>query len=158
MSVISQDYMNHTAKQAMPERRHLVKIEPTSTNPSEASPVNAGSTIEFLNLPTASAAVGSYISTDESYMTLKVRCKVTAQRPARLNRAGADAAHADGAGTQAFNIPTPSSTNIYEKGALYAAGNRNEGNGANKTTETKTYILPQGVDRSFLGGPVGARC
>ena len=74
MSVaISDHYQHPQAKPGMPEKRHLVEILPTSQSPTAANPVAAGSQIQWLNLPTAGAAPGSYISTEESYMSITVR-------------------------------------------------------------------------------------
>ena len=76
MSVaISSAYQLNSQKPNLPEKRHLVQVSPTSANPSSANPLHGGATIEFLNLPTSSAAVGSYISTKESY--IKVSCRAT---------------------------------------------------------------------------------
>lgn len=76
MSVaISSAYQLNSQKPNLPEKRHLVQVSPTSANPSSATPLHGGATIEFLNLPTSASAVGSYISTKESY--IKVSCRAT---------------------------------------------------------------------------------
>ena len=91
MSVaISSHYHNEMARPTIAERRHLVKILPTSTVPTQGNPVPAGSVIEFLNLPSSTAAAGSFISVKESYMELTVRCINAANNtPAALPRQGA---------------------------------------------------------------------
>lgn len=90
MSVnISNAYMLQNQKPNLPEKRHLVQIEPTSVNPSQANPLHGGAVIEFLNLPTSSSAVGSYISTKESYIHVKCRATVaTDAKKARLPKTG----------------------------------------------------------------------
>ena len=89
MSVaISSHYQNTTARPTIAERRHLVRILPTSTVPTAANPVPAGNQISFLNLPTSSAAAGSFISVPESYMEITVRCNTNADANARLPRGG----------------------------------------------------------------------
>lgn len=78
MSVaISSAYQLNEQRPNLPEKRHLVQIEPTSQNPSSANPIHGGSTVEFLNMPTSASAVGSYISTKESYIKIKCRANVT---------------------------------------------------------------------------------
>ena len=80
MSVaISDHYQHPQAKPGMPEKRHLVEILPTSQSPTAANPVAAGSQVQWLNLPTAGAAPGSYISTEESYMSVTVRILTNAR-------------------------------------------------------------------------------
>ena len=90
MSVaISSAYQLNEQKPNLPEKRHLVEVAPTSANPSSASPIHGGATIEFLNLPTSASAVGSYISTKESY--IKVKCRATmaaAGKTCRLPKTG----------------------------------------------------------------------
>ena len=74
MSVaVSSAYRHPQAKPGMPEKTHLVQIDPTSQSPTAANPVAAGSVIEFLNMPTGSAAPGSYVDVSQSYMMVTVR-------------------------------------------------------------------------------------
>ena len=90
MSVaISSAYQLNEQKPNLPEKRHLVEIAPTSANPSSANPLHGGATIEFLNLPTSASAVGSYISTKESYIKVKCRATMgTAGHTCRLPKTG----------------------------------------------------------------------
>lgn len=88
--VMSDAYMNGgEARPHLPEKRHVVVIEPTSTNPSRTNPVQGGSKIQFLNLPTGASAVGSYISVKESYIKMTVRARTATGKDATLNKLGA---------------------------------------------------------------------
>ena len=88
--VVNSSYMNNNARPAVATKSHEVIVTPSSHQPSSASPVLAGTRIDYINLPTSTSAPGSFINVDSSYMKVKVRMTVAtgAGKTGRLPKCG----------------------------------------------------------------------